>query len=458
MANQTLDNLLSTGIYNPDIINSLKSKNFSALKELSSNELSSATYMYPLLWAVKNELGTFAVYSYMSEELQSDPDITAEVIKVQPELFTESPLSKDRRFILAHIQTMPQLSYYMSETLKTDSGFIMELCAASSPEVAKQILSNTGMQTEENEHMASMEVESDIVDGAIVASVIASPESLTIEQKNNHNLLKEAAKQNYEFVKYVAQNADSFGFDGLEGVSEAVRDMAVTDFKEKIIQNRESSPIKNIDDLLDFTQEDIENNPAILQRVAAMAKLGQAIDPKLARMVVDYSKVQMAKAKTPEGAKALADNPDAHMTFLTPEVVEACARVVQEHEPEAIEDSFLAEYSAFHDEEITLPKPPWEEEEAYYDEQMARIEAEAEAAGIPPEEYIKTHPFPEYEEYLQMQQVEQAKQENDDVSIDDVKDAVSEVKSADIDKLTTKVRSDISKGKIPPEQDDIEIV
>lgn len=56
MPNYTFKTLEESGLYSQDLIDSLKSKNFSALKQLKSDQISNADYMYTLLWAVKNEL------------------------------------------------------------------------------------------------------------------------------------------------------------------------------------------------------------------------------------------------------------------------------------------------------------------------------------------------------------------------------------------------------------------
>ena len=458
MATQTLYSLLSTGIYDIDIINNIKSKNFSALKKLSNNELSSATYMYPLLWAVKNELGTFEVYSYMSEDLQSDPDITTEILKVQPELFVGSPLSKDRRFILANITKMPQISLYMSETLKSDAGFVMELCSATSPEIAKQILENTGYE-DTHEHTSSMDItpnSEDIVDDITVASIIATPTNLTLEQKNNHDLINAAAKQSDEFFDFVVNHAEDFGFHGLQGAIDAGKDKLETVFDKELTDK--PSIIKNKEDLLELPYDD----PTRMQTLAAIALLDGSITPELAKRILDYSKMQLAKGKTEEGKSILSHDLDEQKTFITPEVLQKCIEVLEEHNrtsPEAekiaYDTDFLQEYSSFTSETIEPHHDPWEEEDAYYNEQYDRLEAEAAALGIPPEEYAKTHPVPRYEKYLAAQEGQKG---NTQVSLEDTKEATESIKSTEVDSMTSFIKTDIrSKKNLEQTNDEIEV-
>lgn len=459
MANQTLDNLASTGLYNIDILDSIKSKNFSVLKNLSPAERSSATYMYPLLWAVKDELGTFEVYSYMGEDLQRDPEITGEVIKVQPDLIVGTPLSRDRNFILTHIQSVPILSYYMSESLKTDTSFIMELCAVSSPEIAKQILENVEMRDEE-EPMASMEVESDLVEAAVVSSIIADPSILTNEQKNDAALIKAAGCEDYNFIKYVADHASDFGYSGLQGASEAAMRHALKTGVESF--HKETSCIKNADELLDFDEELVDVTPSYLQRVAAMVALGESIPPEMAQKIIDFSKIQLAKANTPEGRAALDANPEAYKQFITPEIIHACAEVLQEQQraeetgstSPSFDPSFIEEYATFHRDNVTMPEPfDWcKDEEAYYDEQIERREQIALSLGIDPEEYAKTHPIMDYEDYVAM------RDEHPDVEIDAIQDLTAETRSSDVEKMTTHIKSEIEQAKEHADNTNDEIV
>lgn len=439
MASQTLDNLLSTGIYDIDIIKSIKSKNFSALKKLSTNELSSATYMYPLLWAVKNDLGTFEVYSYMSEELQSDTDITSEVLKVQPELFVGSPLSKDRRFILANIAKMPQLSLYMSETLKSDAGFVMELCSASSPETAKQILEYTGHE----ENTASMDISpdvEDIVDNIAIANAISAPSELTSEQKNNHDLIKSAATQSNEFFDFVANHAEEFGFDGLQGAIDAGKEKIVNTFEE--VHSEKPSIIKNEAALAEIPHDAPEKIPV----VATQAWLNDTITPQLAKQILNYAKMLKAKAKTERGQQMLAEVPEEHKTFIAPQILEKCTQIIEEHNRNSspseripLDTDFLQQYSNFTSESIETPPAPWEAEEAYYNEQIAKRDAEAAALCISPEEYAKTHPILDYEEYLAMQEHEKTAQ----VSLEDAKEATLDIKSKEIDHMTNYINTNL---------------
>ena len=181
----------------------------------------------------------------MAEDLQKDTSLTIEILKSEPDLFTSSPLSSDRRFILANINSIPSLAAHMSPTLKTDASFIKELCEASSPELAKQILEEANLNSSYNEMSDEIDVSSTLVNAAVVAAIaedVSNMNLLTKEQKNDYNLLKEVSKDNNEVIDYVVKHVEEYGSEGLKAVKENVKDIILDTGMERVSQKIEKTP------------------------------------------------------------------------------------------------------------------------------------------------------------------------------------------------------------------------
>ena len=391
MANQTLEQLENTGLYSKDLIDSLKSKNFSAIKNLSSEQRSNSKYMYPLLWAVKEEMGTFAVFSHMSEDLQSDTYIASEVIKSEPELFAESPLSGNRSFILAHIQSIPNLSNYMNAALKTDLSFIKTLCEASSPDVAKQILNNVNIEDPSILDDVPSYTEA-AVDAVIVAAVVSNPENLldlSEEQKNDYATLKEAARQNDKVIDFVVDHMEEFGSDGLRGIRESSEDAVIESYTEAIKNSENTGGILNIDKVVDLEHPDKVTDPGAVAKLLAIGYLTDNIDEDLARKAVNVAALTMQRAK--DDPEWLKNDPEAYKAVFDPNILDKCLQILEQGEVELSPQvkELLEGYRDFHS---SFERPDFRtQEEIDQDDLADRLQADADAAGMTLEEYMKAN-------------------------------------------------------------------
>lgn len=387
----------------------------------------------------------------MSEDLQRDTTITIELLKYEPELFTASPLSSDKNFILANIQSIPQIALHMNPKLKTDPEFINELCEAASPEIAKQILEDTNLSK-----MAmsdKIEVAEDMVNAAVVASIVADVSNmslLTHEQRNDYNLLKDIAYQNEEAVGYVINNINEFGAEGIAGVNKAVQEHIVEESIPKIMDIKETSPIHNIDELIDFNNPDVEKDPRLAAKVGAVLSLsGEEMTDDRARRIVEAATLAAERAKA--DPDWIHKDPDAYKSFMAPTIVQEALEYMRQKGlpiPEKAEE-ILGSYEQTQQEAMG-PDNPWsqeymDKENAFYEEQEQRLLREAEEAGIPPEEYIPAHAML-YEDYLEMQKSQER------VDVEAVKEATSELPASEINEVTTEIKEDAVRETEQPKE------
>ena len=455
MANYTLKELENNGLYSKDLIDSLKSKQFSVMKDLTDNQKKDSNYMYPLLWAVKEELGTFIVYSYMSEDLQSDTDITTEVVKSEPELFANSPLSSNRIFILSHIQSLPSLSHYMSPALKSDLVFIKELCTVSSPDVAKQILNNAGISDASVLESVPSPTEV-LVDTVLVAALVSNPEhlaELSENQRNDYASIKAAAYQNEGIVSYVVEHLDVLGSEGIRAVREANEDILISSYGKVINESETKNRILNIDSLIDFEKLDKTEDPGLVAKLLAVGILTDNIDAELAQRAINATVLIMKKAK--DDPEWLKNDPEAYKSFSSPDAIDQCLKVLEENGIQLAPNvsEMIAEYRQLHE---SIERPDFRTQEEIDEDKLAdRLEAEAEAAGMSLEEYMKEKgivPPPLYEEDVQEERPEETSSllGNDrKITLEEVKDCAKDSVLAHVDTLTKTIKNNIKASEEP---------
>ena len=327
MANYTLKSLEESGLYSQELLSSLKSKQFSALKKLPSTYISNPDFMLPLLHAVKNELGTYEVYLYMGDNLQREPSLAKEILKDEPEIFSSSPLSSDKLFILNNIQSIPNLANHMHPSLKADSGFIDELCQSVSPEIAKQIIE----ETQSSRMSPSIDVSSELVNDAVVASIIADPQNmdlLTEEQKNDYMFISDIVDQNPEAIGYIVNNIDDFGENGIRAATDGNQRIIIDTFNGSITDEvKESSPIKNIDDLVEGL-ENPEDPAKAIATIGAIKFLNGNMTIEEAQQIVNQAALSRQSAKLhPESIK---EGHTDGVGFVAPQVLDAAIGILKE--------------------------------------------------------------------------------------------------------------------------------
>lgn len=73
----TMRDIEQRGIYEQHLVNKIKNGEYHKILNLPIELRSDKEYMEPLLFAVKNDYGTFIVYKYYGEKLQNDEILAA---------------------------------------------------------------------------------------------------------------------------------------------------------------------------------------------------------------------------------------------------------------------------------------------------------------------------------------------------------------------------------------------
>ena len=257
----TLNELIAKQLYSKELLEALKGGKYQELYTLSASDRANRDYMEPLLYAVKNENGTYAVYTYYAENLQNDTRLAAEIIQTEPQLIEGTPISQNKEFVMAHISSNPNIIGYISPTLKSDVDIIHEVYQigdasaiealaqeSAKVEIIQTILANPELSNDKEFMTSAIEKSGDAI-------ALASA-----ELKNNYEFLREAYKGNIEAVDYTAEHTEEFGIKGLLAA------------KEVIIETSSDNAIKGFEDERAKTQQQLEalradNTPENLETI-----------------------------------------------------------------------------------------------------------------------------------------------------------------------------------------------
>ena len=302
-----IDDLKKSGKYPSILIEKIQNREYNILLEvLSDVERNDINFMEPILYAVKRDHGTYQVYKYYGENVQNDIKLAKDIIKEEPELIDDMPVSFNREFILEAAEINPRVIQYMSEDLKADSNFTKDLCNLENLEITKYVAKEC--------KMPDTVIENPNLKGNKVFMIEAVKEDAKIleyasdELKNNYEFIKEVSN-NTEAIDYIVDNTDQFGKEGLSGAKDALieisSDEAISGFeqekeeiKNKILEVQEE---KN-DELEELLKRDkqLERHIKFFERI----KNGD-VDPVRAAKLIDKICVNMDERYKNEIKKVL---------------------------------------------------------------------------------------------------------------------------------------------------------
>ena len=242
-----------------DLIEVLTNKEYGKLKTiLDSTVVENASIMEPILYSVKNEYGTYKVYKYCGEKFQENLDLVIEIVKDEPELIKDTPISNNKVYILELAKVNPEVVIHMSQSLKANTEFIENLCELNNKEIIINIARECKMPDtiKKNPELANnKEFMTEAVKKELNVLKYASE-----ELKNDYKFIKEVST-NKETVNYIVENAEDFGAKGLSGAKDALveisSDEAIYGFeqekeelKNKILDGQEEGKDKELEELL----------------------------------------------------------------------------------------------------------------------------------------------------------------------------------------------------------------
>lgn len=261
--------LEESGIYLEDLLKQIKNGNYEFLNEaLDETNRRDRDFMEPLLYAVKNEHGTYEIYKYYGDNLQENLDLAREIIIEEPELIKDSPVSSNKQFILQAAGINSKVVIFMSNSLKSDSEFAEQLCQLQDREVTMYTareckLPDVIIESPSLAHNPIFMKEAIREDATLLAHV-------AVELKNNREFIQEACKENKEVINYIADNTEQFGKEGLNAAKEVLVDntasKAIEEFKEELAKVQEEKDI-NKSRKIAIRERQLRNNMKFIEKI-----------------------------------------------------------------------------------------------------------------------------------------------------------------------------------------------
>lgn len=331
-------------VYEDSILEQLSIGDYNCLNQLTQEMRENVGYMEPLLYAVKNERATYIVYKYYGEELQEDLGLLIEVVLEEPSIIEDTPISKNRDFMIDIVEIRPSVIMYVDESLKSDPEFIEEL----------QELNDKGVDA-----ALALEVNPELAhDAEFMKEAIKEDDKLlefaSPELKNDYEFMKDITRENYKTVEYVVQNRDDFGLEGIKGAKETTRELTVEDYMSIIDEMAESSDDIRYQKVRDKVQEKGIDDPKVIKWITAMVVQNREnVSVENFQKVFDNAILTMTKIK-----KDLTENGEINVSvenvheLITPQILNNLkeAAIIKGLEITPDQESLFEEYEEFYKE------------------------------------------------------------------------------------------------------------
>ena len=274
--------------------------------------------MEPILYAIKNEFDTYEIYTYYGVNLQDNAKLASEIIKEEPELIKDTPISRNEEFILQNVKTNPNIIKYMSENLKENTEFLENLYQLQETDISKKIVKECNIEKliQNNQELTK--------DPQFMVEAIKKEVSLikyaNEELKNNYEFIKSACTENNNLIEYVANNTEEFGIEGLTASKKVLINIsskeAITGFEEeqkKVQEELKKKDEKDIESMEELIKKDkrlkrhiklmerIKNGELDSKRAAVVMKtLCKNMDEKYKEKLEQYIKIEDARINKKE--------------------------------------------------------------------------------------------------------------------------------------------------------------
>ena len=346
-----IKDIIESGMYDPELINALTSGRFNYLADLPVELRGNIDYMEPLLYAVRNELGTYNVYQYYTESLQDNEKLASEIIVEEPDLIAGTPVSKNEEFILNNVKTNPKILQYMSPELKSSGEMLEKLNSIDSREVTKEIARSCDIKVA-IECNASLSDDKDFMAVAIERD-LQSLEYASDNLKNDYEFLKTQSSKQEKVIDYVVDNMNDFGLEGIKGVRESSKDFTVDDCLGIINEMAENSDDERYKKVKQKVMERGIEDVHTVRWVTAMVAQDDNISPESVNKILNYSMLTMEKTRkslTKSGEMEI--NQDNMQELITPLILNRLKGKLQAQNIDIDKNlqKKLDEYTKFYDE------------------------------------------------------------------------------------------------------------
>ena len=297
----TLNDLKQSKNYPNELVENLERRNFKVILELLSNsQRADINIMEPILYAIKNEFDTYEIYTYYGVNLQDNAKLASEIIKEEPELIKDTPISRNEEFILQNVKTNPNIIKYMSENLKENTEFLENLYQLQETDISKKIVKECNIEKliQNNQELTK--------DPQFMVEAIKKEVSLikyaNEELKNNYEFIKSACTENNNLIEYVANNTEEFGIEGLTASKKVLINIsskeAITGFEEE--QKKVQEELKKKDEKDIESMEELIKKDKRLKRQVVMKTLCKNMDEKYKEKLEQYIKIEDARINKKE--------------------------------------------------------------------------------------------------------------------------------------------------------------
>ncbi len=325
----TLKDLKESNEYQNELIENLERREFKAILELLSNEeRANISIMEPILYAIKNEFNTYEVYRYYATNLQDNTKLAAEIIKEEPELIKNTPVSRNEEFILQNVKTNPDIIKYMSTELKKDTQFLENLYNLNEKEISINIAKECNIADLIQNHQELAKNPEFMVEA--IKRDVSLLKYVNEELKNNYEFIQNACIENNDVIDYVANNTEIFGVEALAASKNVLIDVstnsALVGFEEeskKIEEQLNQKDENNIQNNEELIKQDkrikrhielikrIQNGKYDSKRAAVVMKaLCKNMDEKYKKQLEQYIKIEDARINRKEQIEKNQINPE----------------------------------------------------------------------------------------------------------------------------------------------------
>jgi len=216
--------LEESGHYSEELLQQIRIGNYEILnRELYSKRKEDRDFMEPILYAVRNQNHTYAVYKYYGENLQKkDINLASIIIESEPHLIKESSLSSNGEFMLKLAQVNPKAISCISEDLKSNGVFIQQICDTQNKELIENVAKECKIPDVIKENSELSENKDFMLE--IIKRDPEQIENASENLKDDYEFVKESCETNDKVVDYIADNTEEFGENGLNAAKEVIVD------------------------------------------------------------------------------------------------------------------------------------------------------------------------------------------------------------------------------------------
>lgn len=405
MSGITLESLRGSK-YPDDLIDELKSGNLAYLLRYST-KMNSVDFMRDLIYAVKEEHGTYDVFLYYSgPAVQQNEKIATEIFREAPELIQRTVLSGDREFIKKNLADCPGIVAYIDEDLKNDQKFRAEVAS-------------TGITIEPS---VTQEIVQDLVKSNAIREMLAEDSSLSSDPnfmldaikedaeflnnaasdlRENPNFMRIVSDKNEDVIGMVVQQIEDFNFDAIQAVRESSRELTIEDCMTLVDQYIETHDDPRYQKVKDKIQERGMEDPRTMKWITAMVAQMDDVSPDLMKKIVDYSMLTMEKTRRDlDQDGKMVMNMDVAQAMITPLMLRKLMSRAEENgvtldeEMHQAVDSYIEFYDEFRPQFVAYKKKLWEQE---HPEQEVKPMTPSVDANTPVESEIDADSTPEVE-------------------------------------------------------------